>query len=332
MKAVVMAGGEGTRLRPMTASMPKPLLPVVNRPIMEHVLRLLRRHGYHRRRRDRPVPRLAGAQLLRRRRRARHAPARTRPRKSRSAPRAASRTPRTRCATSTFLVISGDALTDIDLTDADRVPPRARGAGHGLPDPGARPAGVRHHHPRRGRPRRSASWRSRPGARSSRDTVNTGIYVMEPEVFDYVTAGRAGRLVRATSSRGCSSEGRAGLRLRRRGLLGGRRHARELPTRRRPTCSTGRVDVDIDGFEVSPGVWVGRGRRGRPRRDPARAALRRRLRQGRGRRRAARVHRARQQRRRQAAARSCTARSSTTTSSSARRPTCAAASSARTPT
>ena len=45
MKAVVMAGGEGTRLRPLTSSMPKPLLPVVNRPIMEHVLRLLRRHG-----------------------------------------------------------------------------------------------------------------------------------------------------------------------------------------------------------------------------------------------------------------------------------------------
>ena len=45
MKAVVMAGGEGTRLRPMTASMPKPLLPVANRPIMEHVLRLLKRHG-----------------------------------------------------------------------------------------------------------------------------------------------------------------------------------------------------------------------------------------------------------------------------------------------
>src|SRR6476619_2206635 len=41
-----MAGGEGTRLRPMTANQPKPLLPVVNRPIMEHVLRLLRRHGF----------------------------------------------------------------------------------------------------------------------------------------------------------------------------------------------------------------------------------------------------------------------------------------------
>src|SRR5205807_9782782 len=45
MRAVVMAGGEGSRLRPMTANLPKPLLPVANRPVMEHVLRLLRRHG-----------------------------------------------------------------------------------------------------------------------------------------------------------------------------------------------------------------------------------------------------------------------------------------------
>src|SRR5689334_25279205 len=41
-----MAGGEGTRLRPMTANQPKPLLPVANKPIMEHVLRLLKRHGF----------------------------------------------------------------------------------------------------------------------------------------------------------------------------------------------------------------------------------------------------------------------------------------------
>src|ERR1700751_6180986 len=46
MRAVVMAGGEGTRLRPMTANQPKPLLPVANKPIMEHVLRLLKRHGF----------------------------------------------------------------------------------------------------------------------------------------------------------------------------------------------------------------------------------------------------------------------------------------------
>src|SRR5256886_10724788 len=41
-----MAGGEGTRLRPMTDNQPKPLLAVVNKPIMEHVLHLLTRHGF----------------------------------------------------------------------------------------------------------------------------------------------------------------------------------------------------------------------------------------------------------------------------------------------
>jgi NDP-sugar pyrophosphorylase family protein len=63
-----MAGGEGTRLRPMTANQPKPLLPVANRPILEHVLRLLKRHGFT----ETVVTvdfRLAGAELLRRRRR-----------------------------------------------------------------------------------------------------------------------------------------------------------------------------------------------------------------------------------------------------------------------
>src|ERR1051325_366273 len=45
MKAVVMAGGEGTRLRPLTAHRPKPLAPVLNRPIMEHIVLLLKEHG-----------------------------------------------------------------------------------------------------------------------------------------------------------------------------------------------------------------------------------------------------------------------------------------------
>jgi mannose-1-phosphate guanylyltransferase len=41
---MVMAAGLGTRLKPLTLEVPKPMVPVGNRPIMEHILRLLRRH------------------------------------------------------------------------------------------------------------------------------------------------------------------------------------------------------------------------------------------------------------------------------------------------
>jgi len=45
MKAVVMAGGEGTRLRPLTINRPKPMVPMVNEPMIAHILDLLKRHG-----------------------------------------------------------------------------------------------------------------------------------------------------------------------------------------------------------------------------------------------------------------------------------------------
>ena len=41
-----MAGGEGTRLRPLTSNQPKPMVPVVGKPCMEHILELLKRHGF----------------------------------------------------------------------------------------------------------------------------------------------------------------------------------------------------------------------------------------------------------------------------------------------
>ena len=45
MKAVIMAGGEGTRLRPLTSLRPKPMVPIVNQPVMEHILGLVKHHG-----------------------------------------------------------------------------------------------------------------------------------------------------------------------------------------------------------------------------------------------------------------------------------------------
>src|SRR5919199_761744 len=46
MKAVIMAGGQGTRLRPLTSDQPKPMIPIVNAPCMEHIVGLLKRHGF----------------------------------------------------------------------------------------------------------------------------------------------------------------------------------------------------------------------------------------------------------------------------------------------
>jgi mannose-1-phosphate guanylyltransferase / phosphomannomutase len=47
MKAVIMAGGFGTRLRPLTCNVPKPMAPLMNKPMMHHIVSLLRSHGIH---------------------------------------------------------------------------------------------------------------------------------------------------------------------------------------------------------------------------------------------------------------------------------------------
>lgn len=47
MKAVILAGGQGSRLRPLTEKVPKPMVPVLGRPIMEHIVRHVARFGFH---------------------------------------------------------------------------------------------------------------------------------------------------------------------------------------------------------------------------------------------------------------------------------------------
>lgn len=46
MKAMVLAAGRGARLRPLTDTCPKPMIPIAGRPLLEHIVRLLANHGF----------------------------------------------------------------------------------------------------------------------------------------------------------------------------------------------------------------------------------------------------------------------------------------------
>jgi mannose-1-phosphate guanylyltransferase len=46
MKAVILAAGRGTRIRPLSETVPKPMIPIINKPVMEFLVELLRQHGF----------------------------------------------------------------------------------------------------------------------------------------------------------------------------------------------------------------------------------------------------------------------------------------------
>ena len=48
MKAIILAGGLGTRLKAVTGDLPKPMVPLLGRPMMEHILLLLKEQGFTR--------------------------------------------------------------------------------------------------------------------------------------------------------------------------------------------------------------------------------------------------------------------------------------------
>ena len=46
MKAMILAAGVGSRLDPLTRALPKPMVPIVNRPVIEHLINLLKQHNF----------------------------------------------------------------------------------------------------------------------------------------------------------------------------------------------------------------------------------------------------------------------------------------------
>ncbi|XVQ15341.1 sugar phosphate nucleotidyltransferase [Spirillospora sp. CA-255316] len=255
MKAVVMAGGEGTRLRPMTANQPKPLLPLVNRPIMEHVLRLLRRHGF-----DETVVTVQFlAALIRNYFGDGEELGMSLSYATEEIPLGTAGSVRNAAEAlrdDRFLVISGDALTDIDLTDMVRFH-RDNGAlvTIGLkrvPDPLEFGIIIVDDEGRIQRFLEKPTW-----GQVFSDTVNTGIYVMEPEVLDHVAEGTAvdwsGEVFPKLLAEGAPLYGYvADCYWEDVGT-----HASYMKAQ--ADMLSGLVDIDLDGFELSPGVWVGEG-------------------------------------------------------------------------
>jgi mannose-1-phosphate guanylyltransferase / phosphomannomutase len=187
MKAVVMAGGEGTRLRPLTSNQPKPMVPIVGKPCMEHILELLRAHdltdvivtvaflpqsirGYF------GTGDTLGMQIGYS---VEESPLGT----AGSVRHAADR------LDETFLVISGDALCDVDLSELIAFH-REREAAvtiglKAVDNPLEFGIVVTDEEGRVERFLEKPSW-----SQVFSDTINTGIYVLEPEVLRHVPTDR----------------------------------------------------------------------------------------------------------------------------------------------
>jgi mannose-1-phosphate guanylyltransferase/phosphomannomutase len=187
VKAVVMAGGEGTRLRPLTSNQPKPMVPVVGKPCMEHIVELLRGHGM-----EDVIVTVAflpqairgyfgdgetlGANI--------EYSVEESPLGTAGSVRLASGK-----LDETFVVISGDALTDVDLTkivDFHREKGAAVTIGlKSVENPLEFGIVVTDDEGRIERFLEKPSW-----GQVFSDTINTGIYVLEPEVLRHVPTDR----------------------------------------------------------------------------------------------------------------------------------------------
>ncbi len=182
-----MAGGEGTRLRPLTSNQPKPLVPIVGKPCMEHILELLKAHGMT----DVIVTVAFLPQAIRSyfgtgetlgidlAYSVEEAPAGT----AGSVRLAAGR------LDDTFLVISGDALCDVDLgrlVDFHREKRASVTIGlKSVDNPLEFGIVVTDEDGRVERFLEKPSW-----GQVFSDTINTGIYVLEPEVLKHIPADR----------------------------------------------------------------------------------------------------------------------------------------------
>jgi mannose-1-phosphate guanylyltransferase/phosphomannomutase len=254
VKAVIMAGGEGTRLRPLTSNQPKPMMHLANRPMMEHIVGLLQKHGF-----EEIVVTVAfmannirsyfgdgsefGVRMV-------YA--------TEESPLGTAGSVRNAMEEldERFLVISGDVLTDIDLSRIVAYhDERAALATIGLTAVEnplefgiviTREDGT------------IERFLEKPGwGQVFSDTVNNGIFVLEPKIFDYIPEGRPVDF---------SSEVFPALLEEGQPLYGSvcEGYWEDVGTlaayvNAHRDILDGRVEVDVPGFRLDGRVWLGEG-------------------------------------------------------------------------
>lgn len=249
-----MAGGEGTRLRPLTTRQPKPMLPLVNRPMMEHIVLLLRQHGFT----DIVVTVAFLASAIRNyfgdgsefgvniTYATEDLPLGT----------AGSVMNAMEELQETFLVISGDVLTDIDLTSVVETHRTKQSiatiALKEMENPLEFGIVITNEDGFVSHFLEKPSW-----GQVFSDTVNTGIYVLEPEIFDFIPVGQASDFSADVFPRLLAADR----------LIAG--HVAEgywedvgtLPAYLRAHFDAldQKVSVNVPGFRLQNGMWLGEG-------------------------------------------------------------------------
>jgi mannose-1-phosphate guanylyltransferase/phosphomannomutase len=187
VKAVVMAGGEGTRLRPLTSNQPKPMVPIVGKPCMEHILELLKLHGLE----DVIVTVAFLPQAIRSYFGSGDTLGMDIGYSVEETPLGTAGSVRLAAGQldDTFLVISGDALCDVDLTRLIAYHREKKASVtiglKAVDNPLEFGIVVTDDDGRVERFLEKPSW-----GQVFSDTINTGIYVLEPEVLDHVPTDR----------------------------------------------------------------------------------------------------------------------------------------------
>jgi mannose-1-phosphate guanylyltransferase/phosphomannomutase len=255
VKAVIMAGGEGTRLRPLTSNQPKPMMPLVNRPMMEHIVQLLKEHGF-----DDIVVTVAflantirnyfgdgsefGVRMV-------YATEET-PLGTAGSVRNAMQ----ELKDERFLVISGDVLTDIDLSAIVRFH-EEKGAMatiglKAMENPLEFGIVITKEDGAIERFLEKPTW-----GQVFSDTINTGIYVLEPEIFDYIAPDQ---------SVDFSSEVFPKLLEDQKPLFGyvAEGYWEDVGTleayvKAHQDVLDRKVEIDVPGFEMGRGIWLGEG-------------------------------------------------------------------------